>query len=619
MSGSYIDPCESGAYQGSGSVGSEGSGSWNGSGSGNDSITSENCCPQPLTGKCCCGPQRLKMRLYQTTGHEQPAAGWLALWGTVEDSRVYTLKKTIYCANTNEENVRWVIEDPDSTFGDWGDLTGAYFECKPYLNPSDPSAVPYYFSSLSLPNSPVASISISGSANWGLGSLYCKCHPASAISDSNMLVSSGESYGSTTGYSDIPNVSNKKHTFIVWGENVDWEECLFSMQSPPQFLLDTIQRPTSPCAVDYYGNRYPAFTSASWWTGGRRYFKRVAYRKSYPSQQQVSEGDYVGSNLDFQIPYASYIPCDWLKKSTEMGPGYIGSKGWTFLVYRTDNAFWPGMDQQWWLPNSSAICPSVSDGTTNIRIERTGWLLWEPVDYIYIGNYNWSRRIAQYHTPPIVTPERCVPTVYPMCVTRPLSRTPVYDILYHPYIRQYIIGVNDPLPPNDKTPNCVNNISPAQLKCEDYISTAVSNGYNRHIITEATGCLVPIPPYIPPTPPTSGVVPGFPTPQPPPESGSTPSQSGSAPFSGSGSQPPCGGDCSYNLGYAWFTGTGQQWTLMYKYSSSTCTEWCSCDTNVVGEIYVTYNGPEGGWPAVLHLPCVPSSVQGSTPGSTSEE
>lgn len=577
-SGGYIDPCESGAYQGSGSIGS--AGSWNGSGSGNDSITHDNCCKQAeYGGKCCCGPLRLKMRLYQITHHEYndpdprgyPGAWYretMSRWGTVEDSRVYTLKKTIYCSDTDAKGVRWVIEDPDCTFGDWGDLTGAFVECVSFFDTYYNKVMSQYH--LLLPNSPVVSILQLEQS--------CICSSESEVKGENFVLRSlytfrynlGSSYWGNPAYEDPAYGFIPRHTCLIWGENVDTEKCHYLNKTPPAFLQTTAQESSTPGS---WTNLTGEFSGAAYW-------KRFAYTSAID---------------DSNPPYNTYADCRY----PFIGP-FSATDPLGLLEHRN-------MKRAWYLrlvfSLTKARCQIGDPMVWNLdgRYDNLWWDMWMPN--------------GQYYTPSAQSPPRfagtgCLPTY---CSTLPLSISPVYDIVYYTFGTRYF-------PYGYAFPSGLRNPTCEKWQKPDWVG-------KRYIITEASQCLTPSlpPPPVtpvpvpPPTPPTSGVVPGFPTPQPPPESGSTPSQSGSAPFSGPGSQPPCGGDCSYNLAWAWFTGKGQQWTLMYKYSSSTCTEWCSCDTNVVGEIYVTYNGPEGGWPAVLHLPCVPSSVQGSTPGSTSEE
>ena len=583
-SGGYIDPCESGAYQGSGSEGAVGS--WNGSGSGNDSITHENCCKQTeYGGKCCCGPLRLKMRLYQTTHHEYndpdprgyPGAWYretMSRWGTVEDSRVYTLKKTIYCSDTDAKGVRWVIEDPDCTFGDWGDLTGAFVECVSLVDTYSKELVTRYH--LYLPNSPVVSIQALEQS--------CICSSESEVKGENFVLRSffsGNSYGFGNSYWGNPAYEDTgyayiipRHTCLIWGENVDTEKCYYLNKTPPAFLQTTAQESLTPGS---WKNLTGEFSGAAYW-------KRVAY--IYNPSGVLGLGI-----LDPNPPYNTYADCRY---------PFIGPFSATDPLGLLENR---NMKRSWLLRLVFSLIKArcqIGDPPVWNLDGRYDNLWWE----VNMPNGQYYSPFAQ--SPPRFEGTGCLPTY---CSTLPLSISPVYDIVYH-----VIQGGFRYFPYGYAFPSVLRNPTCEKWQRPDWVG-------RRYIITEASQCLTPSlpPPPVTPVPdPAPGVVPGYPAPIPPPGSGSTPTQSGSAPFSGSGSQPPCGGDCSYNFAWA-YLGNDGVWYLNYKYSSSTCTEWCSCDSNIVGEIYVNYNGPEGGWPLVLNLPCVPSAVQGSTPGSTSEE
>lgn len=604
MSGSYIDPCESGAYQGSGSVGSEGSGSWNGSGSGNDSITSENCCPQPVAGVACCVPGSLKMRLFQsyaqsyldpdTVGDPYYPLGIETIWGTVQHSRIFTLTKTVFCDENFSTAERWVIEDPDSNFGDWGDLTGAYFTTEFNIYYGD---VQY---SLILPNSPVQYIKRL--------MVQCKCESPGIdrmdgsransmvkcrgcfLARSNVHTQLYKGSGATeySFFNTLPLISDiYRHQVMIWGSQTDLEECYGISDTPPEHLHSQHQIATDPCTVDnFYDWANKGFTSKVYTNTTVQYWKRTpfAFRRGVGLS-----GSYGGHEMYTNFPpFYGYVDCRFPIKKGEGDRKFRSYMNTARLGYMSYYNGYAG---------AGYVC-----GDPNTYVVKNSWFYQQRNDdylftYLMTFPYALSTPCAVATNDPARSPTGS-------CTSKPLSVSPVYD---HLYIGQYAS-------PSQYYPVC-DSVTMQSLPCEQRLGAMrwqTPGQYRvgtttRLVITEAPACVI-IPP---PPPPASGVVPGYPAPIPPPGSGSTPTQSGSAPFSGPGSQPPCGGDCSYNFAWA-YLGKDGVWYLNYKYSSSTCTEWCACDVNVVGEIYVNYNGPEGGWPLVLNLPCVPAVVMGST-------
>lgn len=623
MSGSYIDPCESGAYQGSGSVGSEGSGSWNGSGSGNDSITSENCCPQPVAGVACCIPGKLKMRLYRRTlkSYVDPDPlldlnnfSQTVEWFEIEESKIYTLVKTVFCEKNNSSDERWVIQDPDSTFGDWGDLAGMYFTTAGYLWGTTREY------NIILPNSPVVSIK-------GLR-VQCKCvglfvyerygsvavngFPSAKCANCFLAQSAqASSYGTyaASRWGGIPNpypdyglgvsesIMNMSimHDVMIWGENTDLEKCYDISESPPKFLHTSEQKTKTMCktTLGYKTSGYTDLPSVTVW-------KRLdhKYSRALP-------------------PFYCYVPCEFpfIKGAAgtddRIGGGWTAFPSYNPLYYmrslqrtiRLNRNFFDGYAAEVGIGYSCQDTLTKKNGYV-VASSWFGMTYNRPTEGLNDSSSNMSVRAVNHFT--TVNPmSRDCNTDFP-CITKVKNVAPVYDILYQMYY--YSLGWGgsafqvrpEPcLPSGQSWEN-------QSIPCEERMNYTSLLSPGRLILTEAEECS-----YTPPTPPASGVVPGYPAPIPPPGSGSTPTQSGSAPFSGSGSQPPCGGDCSYNFAWA-YLGKDGVWYLNYKYSSSTCTEWCSCDVNVAGEIYVNYNGTEGGWPLVLNLPCVPAVVMGST-------
>ena len=126
MAGSYIDPCGSGAFEGSGSWDTGSTGSWSGSGSGNDQLTVLNCCSSRPSNLVCCMPGKLKMKLFvlHLQDYTDPQIGNVR-WYEIEESKTYTLSKTIYCDDNGGSEERWVIENPD-VFSSFGNLEGLY-------------------------------------------------------------------------------------------------------------------------------------------------------------------------------------------------------------------------------------------------------------------------------------------------------------------------------------------------------------------------------------------------------------------------------------------------------------------------------------------------------------
>lgn len=570
-SGGYIDPCESGAYQGSGSIGS--GGSWNGSGSGNDSITHENCCKQTdYGGKCCCGPLRLKMRLYQITHHEYndpdprgyPGAWYrqtMSRWGTVEDSRVYTLKKTIYCSDTDAKGVRWVIEDPDCTFGDWGDLTGAFVECVSFFDTYYNKVISQYH--FVLPNSPVVYIQHLEQS--------CACSSESEVKGENFVLRSfytsfyggisGSYWGNWayeyTSYGYIP-----RHTCLIWGENVDTEKCHYLNKTPPAFLQTTAQKSSTP----------GSWTNLTGEWSGAAYWKRVAYALQYGTE-------------DTNPPYNYYVDCRY----PFVFEAFVAPHPLAMLEHRN-------MKRHWY----TQLVFSLIKGRCQIG---------DPMVWNLDGRYDnlwWEMSMpnGQYHSPFAQSPPRfegtgCLPTY---CSTLPLSISPVYDIAY---------GTRQSLPYGYSFPPELRNPTCEKWQKPDWTGT-------RYIITEASQCLTP---SLPPPPVTP--VPAPPPPLPPPASGSTPSPIGSEPGSGSGgsgssgsSEPiVCAGQCEYIVVLIQLN-QDESWTLTYRLWNNDCRLSCRCDGEQ--DMTVTYVGQAYQWPQSLFIPCV-ASTPGSTPGSTSEE
>lgn len=620
MSGSYIDPCKSGAYQGSGSVGSEGSGSWNGSGSGNDSITSKNCCPQPAAGVACCIPGSLKMRLYQIvpSSYEDPdLPGVVHITGNIIASRIYTLTKTVFCANTNSKTEQWVITDPDSTFGDWGDLTGAYFTSGDH---GDKAFYTGY--SLVLPNSPVIRISdllvqcrcqICTHCTQEDGSKAnvlpeCKgCFLARGV-EPLVVGDQGTIWGSAFSNHSLPSLARMyRHNVMIWGESTDLEACFGISDTPPQVLQTQRQNATQKCLPG--GDIYAPYNTKVFSSeGAPLYWNRVAFAftNRIGTEGPTMYYPYVGVTFP---PYYLYADCRYpfikgalgspdnlvarsrLRENylvcgvvQEVGSYYnIGSRwisGRSFICsslglptdYHSTNAWWysvKGAPQVW---TGARDNPRVTFPGTTIKCD---------------GNNVYSRLLAS-------------PSVNGLCIPVPKSIRPVYDVLY---------GATSAFPLCTPTPDLYNT------PCEERISRAALlpeyftvNQHFRVILTETAACVI-----VPPAPP----------PLPPPASGSTPSPIGSKPGSGSsgsgssGSSAPIvfADNCEYKIYYRELN-QNLTWTLLYRLWNNDCRLSFRCDGEQ--EITVTYVGEPYQWPNELFFPCV-ATTPGSTPGSTSEE
>ena len=603
MSGSYIDPCESGAYQGSGSVGSEGSGSWNGSGSGNDSITSENCCPQPAAGVACCIPGSLKMRLYQIvpSSYEDPdLPGVVYITGNIIASRIYTLTKTVFCADTNSKTEQWVITDPDSTFGDWGDLTGAYFTSGDHGNKAF-----YTGYSLVLPNSPVIRISdllvqcrcqICTHCTQEDGSKAnvlpeCKgCFLARGV-EPLVVGDQGTIWGSAFSNHSLPSLARMyRHNVMIWGESTDLEACFGISDTPPQ-VLQTQQQIATPSGDPCVGGTKPYSSS-----GAPLYWNRVAFAfaNRIGTEGPTMYYPYVGKTFP---PYYLYADCRYpVLKGANGSPDNLVERSRIRASYlvcgvRHDTHYNIGHR---WISGRSFVCSTLG----------------LPTDYHSANAWYYNRKIATtwfgdtedfqqtYPTTTIKCDGNNVDSrlfvsnsVNGLCIPVPKSITPVYEVLYAiPAYRPLCV----PVPDLYNTP------------CEERVGRAGT--VNRLIITEAAACVI-----VPPAPP----------PLPPPASGSTPSPIGSEPGSGSsgsgsgGSSEPivCAGNCEYKIYYRELN-QNLTWTLLYRLWNNDCRLSCRCDGEQ--EITVTYVGEPYQWPNELFFPCV-ATTSGSTPGSTSEE
>lgn len=646
MSGSYIDPCESGAYQGSGSEGAIGS--WNGSGSGNDSITSENCC-QTRQGAACCVPGRLKMRLYQITHYSyietEGAETGPMRWGEVEDSRIYTLVKTSFCSENGSSYEKWVIEDPDSNFGTWGDLSGAYFDFGGDFS---------YRYKLVLPNSPVKSI-----RNLFI---QCKCLPQFAIRnpvfvppipkcEGCFLARSRESgssdyllasdWAEDFGKGIRPSDQVHSHQVMVWGESVDLEKCYGITDSPPKYLHTQYQIPTSNChgntkngpdtyavSCDFKNKAFLAAgvpTSITW--------RRIAYCiqpyiYGYAAEVQNEPKwlllppfyHYKECGFPFKkgSPGASEYVIDWLSdKSVGYNLLVQGryAQNTRFLIYDLGliATIASGTTFGEMITGHVDNCTDYSKGTIRDYMPWNSWRCQiSPSWGAYIGEPHYPLTANTFkHT----TSTNCTQVYWNAylkgggCLNAPKSVAPVYDILY--FFDAYFWENSISLPAG---------INYTDIPCEDRIKYMVLKNCSttdsplslvkcaRLVLTEAPVCVI-----APPTPP----------PLPPPASGSTPSPIGSEPGSGSsgsgssGSSAPivCAGNCEYQIYYRELN-QDLTWTLMYRLWNNDCRLSCRCDGEQ--EITVTYVGEPYQWPNELFFPCV-ATTPGSTPGSTSEE
>lgn len=621
MSGSYIDPCESGAYQGSGSVGSVGS--WNGSGSGNDSITSENCCPQPSAGVACCIPGTLKMRLYQIvpSSYEDPdLPGIVYITGNIIASRIYTLAKTVFCADTKSQTEQWVITDPDSTFGDWGDLTGAYFTSGDHGNKEF-----YTGYSLVLPNSPVIRISdllvqcrcrICTHCTQEDGSKAnvlpeCKgCFLARGV-EPLMVGDQGTIWGSAFSSHSLPSLARMyRHNLMIWGESTDLEACFGISDTPPQVLQTQRQTSTQKCVpgVDPYASYNTKSFSSE---GVPLYWNRVAFAfaNMIGTEGPTMYYPYVGITFP---PYYLYADCrypvfksangspDNLIERSRLRANYLVCGVWHDFNFNIGNR---------WISGRSFVC-SILGLPTDYHSTNAWYYNVINVPNSWTGA-GWNRRATfpgttikcDGYTENFNNVDLRLPTsksANGLCIPVPKSISPVYDVLYAETIA---FPLCTPVPDLYNTP-CEERISRAALLPESFTASQ----YFRVILTEASACVI-----VPPTPP----------PLPPPASGSTPSPIGSEPGSGSGgsgsggsSEPiVCAGNCEYQI-YNSQLNQDLTWTLRYRLWNNDCRLSCRCDGEQ--EMTVTYVGQAYQWPQSLFIPCV-SSTPGSTPGSTSEE
>ena len=624
MSGSYIDPCESGAYQGSGSVGSEGSGSWNGSGSGNDSITSENCCPQPAAGVACCIPGSLKMRLYQIvpSSYEDPESPVTWMAGHITESRIYTLTKTVFCADTNSKTEQWVITDPDSTFGDWGDLTGAYFTSGDHGNKAF-----YTGYSLVLPNSPVIRISdllvqcrcqICTHCTQEDGSKAnvlpeCKgCFLARGV-EPLRVGDQGTIWGSAFSNYSLPGLSGSlngsggihRHNVMIWGASTDLESCFGISDQPPSFLTTQKQEPTVKCNLEY--NPYLLYTTQSFSSYGvPEYWKRVAFAfgRVYSSDGPTASNWH--ASITFP-PYYHYVDCRW--PAIKGSPGVPGDQMTTNEIRGRTVRY----GSQWggtiygdgrWVSGLSYIFKSINNETALDYHSANYWQYVPTKWWTTGGRFTYpSKTITGVTMYPYSEDLRILysNSFNGVCISVPKSVVPVYDVLYHPVERACTNTPQGIYTQLYDTP-CEERVS--KLALSAYFSAAENF---RVILTETPACAI-----APPVPP----------PLPPPASGSTPSPIGSEPGSGSsgsgsgGSSEPivCAGNCEYQIYYRELN-QDLTWTLMYRLWNNDCRLSCRCDGEQ--EITVTYVGEPYQWPNELFFPCV-ATTSGSTPGSTSE-
>lgn len=609
MSGSYIDPCESGAYQGSGSVGSEGSGSWNGSGSGNDSITSENCCPQPLAGAACCVPGSLKMRLFQsyaqsyldpdTIGDPYFPPGIETIWGTVQHSRIFTLTKTIFCDENFSTEERWVIEDPVADFGDWGDLTGAYFTTEFNIYYSD---IQY---SLILPNSPVQYMKrlmvqckcdspgidpINGSRANAMGKCS-NCFLARSIS--NMQIYKGAGPTAYSFFNTPPLISDLyRHQVMIWGSQTDLEECYGISDTPPEYLHSQHQVATDPCNaanLPWYGVGN-VFTSKVYANTTVQYWKRTpfAFQRGFGTTTSAS-GHEMYANYP---PFYGYVDCRFPVKKGEGDRKSRSFLNTARLGYASAYNFAAG---------AGSVC---KPGKPDTYFTRNFWFYQQrngDYEFTYLMTFPYSLEI------PCPTNDLKAKSPTGFCTSKPLSVSPVYD---HLYLGEYAS-------PAQYYPICRDRGTMQSLPCDQRLGAmmwskpgtfARVGTTNRLILTETAACVI-----APPAPP----------PLPPPASGSTPSPIGSEPGSGSsgsgsgGSSEPivCAGNCEYKIYYRELN-QNLTWTLLYRLWNNDCRLSCRCDGEQ--EITVTYVGEPYQWPNELFFPCV-ATTPGSTPGSTSEE
>ena len=561
MAGSYIDPCGSGAFEGSGSWDTGSTGSWSGSGSGNDQLTGSNCCSSPPSNLVCCMPGKLKMKLFvlHLQDYTDPQIGNVR-WYEIEESQTYTLSKTIYCDDTGGSEERWVIENPD-VFSSFGNLEGLY------VYDSGIPTANAYFSRYS------TTLILNNSINISLKT-FCKCEtsyvnvsrgPAIiAPAVNNQSLQSCASCFLAVSYAEVNSfypwsLSRTLHA-MIWVENTDLEKCYGIHESVPNYIYATKQTAGPACGSNnlYYGMYN--FTNS-----GQFNYRRVAI----PS----------GSSTIY-APFYIYADCRFPAKQ-----GYPGVPQNTDQRRALRESY---LKYDW----SNLSCANIQSAQNNTISNRT-----------YLGTWSiLGSNLPQifYQSFPSNSFSCKISGMPSSCESYPKSINPIYDIVYPNVYDKNVIGLSG-------IPNCIgsgyvaNPLCDTQPNPDKYVLFYTES--SRYILTEGTEC----PPYT-----YSGSLPGSgstPVSGSAPTSGSTP---GSGSGSGSGSAPvTCYGGCAYNItsyvsggdGYGW------NWILTGTYAGNVCSTGCGCSNT--GTITFSYWGPEGGWPNPLYFPCDPGAGGGS--------
>ena len=630
MAGSYIDPCGSGAFEGSGSWDTGSTGSWSGSGSGNDQLTGSNCCKNSATGKACCIGGNLKLKLFalhpQYYTDPDAVVSDPTSWSEIEDSRIYTLSKTIFCSDNGNIEERWVVKDPDQ-FSIFGNIEGMYFTDSIYDSTFLNSKLPFGYGLLYF--------KINGEQKAILMDIWCKCYSSVILQTqtgslngsiaNDSLASCSNSFLSRStfqAYIGDSTIANNFHA-MIWGDDTNIENEFGISSTPPTYLT-----------VSSYASNINAFGTYVHTDGlsnysfiSNSYFKRV-YRKFNYSM--------FTSNTTYPAPpFYCYVPCEfpYVKGNPRVPTNNYDRQAarYQYVVYGNQIVFSKNTSEvsnygynspyivKTTEPTLTCVDNSGSNNTNTIYSKTRGnctsihlWMGYSIGDYSYVtlssitknildcyitkniindqGSFNWNSNCNAI--PSSISPfyDTCLPLGLP-------TNSTGGDVYTNSYVR-----VSGTVPIMN---TCIGSIPypPSSGWPTGYTTQIVSNKNYKCFVTEGINC----PPYT-----YSGSLPGSGS---TPVSGSTPtsgSTPGSGSGSGSGSAPvTCYGGCAYNItsyvsggdGYGW------NWILTGTYAGNVCSTGCGCSNT--GTITFSYWGPEGGWPNPLYFPCDPGAGGGS--------